>query len=79
MFLCPELIETILSLQKTLHGIVLACYKSRNQLVRLSLLVRTVLEKKGIVKIIRNIKKWTLELYLLTHLNTSPSWKIQVV
>ena len=46
MFLCPELIETILSLQKTLHGIVLACYKSRNQLVRLSLLVGTVLEKK---------------------------------
>ena len=37
-------------------------------------------KKKGIVKIIlRNIKKWTPELYLLTHLNTSPSWKIQVV
>ena len=31
------------------------------------------------VKIIRNIKKWTPELYLLTHLSTSPSWKIQVV
>ena len=35
--------------------------------------------KKKKVKIIRNIKKWTPELYLLTHLSTSPSWKIQVV
>ena len=78
MFLSPELIETVLSLQQTLHGIVLACCKSRNQLVRLSLLLGTVLEKKK-VKIIRNIKKWTPELYLLTHLSTSPSWKIQVV
>ena len=74
MFLCPELIETILSLQKNSlwhSASMLQIQESAGKIK--SACGNSTGKKKGIVKIIRNIKKWTPELYLLTHLNTSPS------